>query len=103
MLFVPTLFPRVPHLPMIQGSRPYVYGIGGRVVERCRRGTCVAPDAPAGQRQAEVRGVLLEPGTLLRMEAAWRVTANGRFPARRSEQGVPAVDPKRKSLSLCQL
>jgi len=38
---------------MIQGSRPYVYGIGGRVVERCRRGTCVAPDDPAGQRQAE--------------------------------------------------
>jgi hypothetical protein len=55
MLFAPTLFPRVPHLPTIQGSGPNVYGIGGRIVERCRRGTCVAPDDPAGQRHAEER------------------------------------------------
>ena len=39
------------------------------------------------------RRARFEPGTLLRAEAAWRVTANGRFPARRSEPGVPAVDP----------
>ena len=43
------------------------------------------------------RRARFEPGTLLRTEAAWRVTANGRFPARRSEPGVPAVDPKEKS------
>jgi len=34
------------------------------------------------------------PGMLLRAEAAWRVTANDRFPARRSEPGVPAIDPE---------
>src|SRR5664279_1164757 len=56
MLFVPTLFPRVPHLPTIQGSGPYVCGIGGRVVERYRRGICVAPDDSEGQRHAEGRG-----------------------------------------------